>query len=152
MEKIIINIDSKFRDNNIYSSSAKFTLRLADTIKNVTSIKISSIEFSNNLSSHLANYNYVFIKINDYGNLYTIFYNDKNYLYPYKILGKIILSLDNTSSLYNNSNFVTKEYIFKQPINISKFDIELLDPNGNFINMLSDEYSFTLELLHNIDI
>ena len=43
-------------------------------------------------------------------------------------------------------NLLTKEYIFKQPIDINKFDIELIDPYGNIIDMIYMNFSFTLEL------
>ena len=46
----------------------------------------------------------------------------------------------------NGSNYLSKSYIFRQPININRFDIELIDMKGNNINMMSMNYSLTLEL------
>ena len=46
----------------------------------------------------------------------------------------------------NGSNFLTKLYKFKQPINISKLDIELISPIGYTIDMNDIDFSFTLEL------
>ena len=40
---------------------------------------------------------------------------------------------------------LTKEYIFKQPINISKLEIELVNALGQTINMNLINYSLTLE-------
>lgn len=148
MEKITINIDSDFRDISIYPLCSKFMILLSDNIKNVISIKISSFELKYN-DTISSNYNYLFLKINDYGNFYTICNNDNIYLYPYKILGKIILSGNNNSLLYDNYNFISNEYVFKYPININKFNIELLTPNGNIFDELTDNYSFTLELIYN---
>jgi hypothetical protein len=61
-------------------------------------------------------------------------------------LGKIILSVNKAEKNFDNNNFITKKHIFKQPANISKLNIELLDPIGNIINTNSIDYSFTLEL------
>jgi hypothetical protein len=72
--------------------------------------------------------------------------NENNILYPYNILGKIILAINKATGSFDNNNFITKEYVFRKPVNISKFDIELLDPYGNPINMLFSNFSFTLEL------
>jgi|UniRef100_A0A6C0EC06 hypothetical protein len=47
MEKIIINIDSKYRDKNLYPNSSKFSIKLDRTIKNVSNINITSVEFFN---------------------------------------------------------------------------------------------------------
>ena len=255
MEKIIINIDSKYRDKELYPNSSKFSIPLDRTIKNMIDIKISSVEFSNlsyflfsnfknNITfmftinainyylkiadgfyssnvliksiqdqfdilllnnpnqmtitlnpitgkvtlsgtssfsidfSNNSNYpslgyylgfinnsylnklsitcesilnlsidNYLFLKVNNYGSMYAnLSNNEKNILYPYNILGKIILDLNKTTGSFDNNNLITKEYIFRKPVNISKFDIELLDPYGTPIDMLFSDFSFTLEL------
>jgi hypothetical protein len=261
MEKIIINIDSKYRDIKVYPTPSKFTVKLDNVIKNVIDINISSIEFinlyysfsqnkknvsfiikmdnveykieindgffttddlltaiqtifdntlpysttitldttngkvtidsihdfsinfdnnsiypslgyllgfrnntctstlitKNNTNSYyvktesLLNVigdNYMFLKVNDYGTIYTklLKNNTNNILYPYNILGKIIISANKTQATFDNNNFITKKHIFRQPTNISKFDIELIDPYGNLIDMLLIDFSFTLEL------
>ena len=46
-QNIVINIDSKFRDRNIYKNSGKFNINLPTTYRNVISIRLSSIEFPN---------------------------------------------------------------------------------------------------------
>ena len=255
MEKIIINIDSKFRDINLYKNSSKFTIKLDSPIKNVTNIKISSIEFINlyntntnsdlkknisfqftfdnittyNLEIDNGNYtsnslisaiqnklnyllddtnnkiyiilnakgtvtitgstkfniifnnnsiypslgyqlgfrnnnytnivtlisesllniqtdSYLYLKINDYGSIYTNLYTD-NILSSSNILGKIILcDNNNNNKVFDNNNFITKEFIFRKPVTINKFDIELIDSYGNSVNTLIIDYSLTLEL------
>jgi hypothetical protein len=91
--------------------------------------------------------NYLFLRINDYGKMYNFYKSTNNYneiLDNY--IGKIILSVNKTDKNFDNNNFITKKHIFKQPANISKLNIELLDPIGNIINTNSIDYSFTLEL------
>jgi hypothetical protein len=91
--------------------------------------------------------NYLFLRINDYGKMYNFYKSTTNYneiLDNY--IGKIILSVNKTEKNFDNNNFITKKHIFKQPVNISKLNIELLDPIGNIINTNSIDYSFTLEL------
>ena len=45
MEEIFINIDSKYRDQNLYPNDAKFKINLENTLKNIGSITISSLEW-----------------------------------------------------------------------------------------------------------
>jgi len=258
MEKIIINIDSKYRDTSLYPESSKFSIKLNEPIKNISDINISSIEFTNlyysfstlknnisfkftiistsssyelkiingfysiidlintiqtelnaivpgiitiicnpisnkvtisslqSLNIYFTNNsvypslgfylgfrkneyllvsnitsesiintsidNYLFLKINDYGFIYANLINNEKYmLYPYNFLGKIIT--DKQNNVFDNNNFITKKYIFRKPVNISKFDIELFDPYGNTVNMLLSDFSFTLELnyIYNFD-
>jgi len=47
MDNIIINIDSRFRNKQIYSNAGKFTYHLGDKIKNCKYIRLSSFEFPN---------------------------------------------------------------------------------------------------------
>ena len=254
MENILINVDSRFRNIDLYPNSGKFTLKLNQTIKDILYIRLSSTEIPNlyytfsqskqNVSfivtigitnatvtlvdgfynttqllnniqaklpagmtitlnlingiitiSHTAAFsinftntgdhkplghylgftkkiynsifnavtnrheliaetlldvigdNYIFLRINDYGKMYnfnksTSDYNESldNYL------GKIILSVGKAEKNFDNNNFITKKHIFRQPTNISKLDIELIEPTGNVIESNLVDYSFTLEL------
>ena len=254
MENILINVDSRFRNTDLYPNSGKFTLKLNQPIKDVLYIRLSSIEipnlyytfskckknvsfiitielvetaificdgfydstqllnriqselpsgmtitlnlingitiithtksfkinFGNNsskktLGQHLGfikdeytsvlneitnkyqiiseslldaiGDHYIFLSVNDYGKIYnfnktSIDYNETldNYL------GKIILSVNKGEKNFDNNNFITKKYVFRQPTNINKLDIELIDPVGNIINTRYMNYSFTLEV------
>jgi hypothetical protein len=60
---------------------------------------------------------------------------------------KIIL----TDSYYqlqfdNNANLVRNEYTFLSPINIPFFQISLLDPWGELVNMMDSDWSYTIEV------
>jgi hypothetical protein len=81
---------------------------------------------------------YLFLRINDYG----VIYND---IKDTSLLAKIIVG-DSQYVIDNGSNFLTKMYKFKQPVNIIKFDIELITPLGVTVDMNDIDYSFTLEL------
>lgn len=81
---------------------------------------------------------YCYMRINDYG----VIYND---IRPKSLLAKIIL-YDQQFVIDNGANFLTKEYIFKQPTTITKFEIELINILGNTIDMNLIDFSFTLEL------
>lgn len=96
---------------------------------------------------------YIFLCINDYGCIHHEFEDiivngdikkreNKN-----KPLAKIIMYSNKTDVVNDNgSNFLTKQYIFKQPVDIYKFDISLLDPLGNVIDLLYMNFSMTLEI------
>jgi len=81
--------------------------------------------------------NYLFIKINDYGDIYATM---KKSL---KVLAK--LNLDNKLNGYiiNNSNL--QSFTFNDPIFIKKLDIEIIDYSGNNYNTFED-FNFVLEL------
>lgn len=85
--------------------------------------------------------NYLFLRINDWGTLQiqpTI---------PTRVLAKIIMNGSKNSLIFDNrSNFITKTYIFRQPQNINKMEVELLDAYGNQLINNGLDYSFTLEI------
>jgi hypothetical protein len=80
-------------------------------------------------------HNYIFMKINDWG--YIDFFGDP-------IMAKILL----TSGLGNPKldDFVNQGYRFRQPININKLDIELVDYLGNTLDLNGSNFSCTIQL------
>jgi len=46
----------------------------------------------------------------------------------------------------NNSNLVRNEYTFLSPVNIPFFQISLVDPWGDLVNMMNIEWSYTVEV------
>jgi hypothetical protein len=84
---------------------------------------------------------YIFIRINDFGNIYL------NHKVPKKALGKIVLTMYKQSFLFNNNaDILLKQFKFRQPVNINILEIELLDYNGNRLDNNGSDYSLTLEL------
>lgn len=81
---------------------------------------------------------YIFFRVNDYGTIY-------NDVVNYNLLAKIILP-NGTFLIDNGSNFISKEQIFRKPIDINKLDIELIFPNGKTIDLNLADFSFTLEV------
>jgi hypothetical protein len=79
--------------------------------------------------------NYIFIKINDWG------YFD---LFNKQLFGKILLN--NGLGKLNVDDYILKEYRFRQPINVQKLEIELVDYLGNPVNLNGNDFSFTLVL------
>lgn len=147
---IISRFNIDFNNNSIFPSlgyilgytNKFYNSKFIDNNTCITSENIINIPYDN----------YIFIKINNYGNLYTNLFNNSDdserILYPYNILGKIILHNNNLSLRYDYNNLITKEHICRQPINISKFDIELIDSYGINLNMLLIDYSITLEICY----
>jgi hypothetical protein len=80
--------------------------------------------------------NYIFIKINNWG--YIDFFGEK-------LMAKILL----TSGLGNPKldSFVNQGYRFRQPINVSKFDIELVDWIGNTLDLNGFDISCSIKLM-----
>lgn len=103
--------------------------------------------------------NYIFLRINDYGVIHHDFedierYDQSgNFIEKMKnqgnknIIAKIILNRPKLNNVFDNgANLLTKSYVFRQPQNLNKFDIEVLDPKGNVIDMLYMNFSLTLEV------
>jgi hypothetical protein len=86
-------------------------------------------------------------KILDELSVYNYTFEEKKIQGKKDLLAKIILNGNKTEQIFDNgSNYLTKSYIFKQPVDIRKFDIELLDPKGNIVDMNFMDYSFSLEI------
>lgn len=79
--------------------------------------------------------NYIFIKINDWG--YIDFFGES-------LMAKILL----TSGLGNQKldDFVNQGYRFRQPVNINKLEIELVDYLGNTLDLNGSNFSCTIQL------
>ncbi len=147
MEKIILNIDSRNRNINVNTNKqpepnyvnfsqngSNFTLNFDTTYKNIINVKLLSIEYDTEFGEFFG-HNYIFLKINDWG--YINYLNNKYFhklLLNYKIDN---LKLDGTSN---------KGFEFRQPTNIKRLDIQLVDYQGNVFNLSEFNFSFTLEL------
>lgn len=90
---------------------------------------------------------YCYLRVNDYGIIY-------NHVRDKRLLAKIIIDNYKNFVIYDNKNFISKDYVFVQPVNIDKFDVELLDMFGNQIDLLGQEISITLEIgvIENVDL
>ena len=80
---------------------------------------------------------YYLLQINDYGH---INHNDKKYMSKIMLLNpKYEMTFD------SKSRFVTKSYKFKQPTNIDKLEIKIVDYLNNVIDLKGVQFSFTIE-------
>ena len=78
--------------------------------------------------------NYLFLSVNNLGCINL----NNNYM-----LSKIIF---NTFNYNRYISYINNEYVLRQPINIQKLEIQLLDYLGNQYDLNNINYSFTLEL------
>jgi hypothetical protein len=92
--------------------------------------------------------NYLFLKVNNYGKIYN--FNEYNSHVKYEnicpYLAKVIVNVNKTEKVFDNSNFITKSFTFRQPTNIDIFNIELIDPIAKTVDLLGIDFSFTLEV------
>jgi hypothetical protein len=97
-------------------------------------MKILSVELPNLTTLPVFTDQYLFLRINDYGNII-----NKNYNYVAKIL---------VSTLNQQSCLITNTIKFNQPIDITQLKIRLEDKNGNIVILNNDiNFSFTLEIV-----
>lgn len=119
-----------FGDNNYLAS---------DQLENYDSVTGEfSYQWTADTFLNITKDEYLFVRINDYGVIYNA-NREKN------LLAKIIL-YDQQFIVDNGANFLTKTYKFKQPVNISKFDIELVNQFGKTVDMNYIDFSMTLEV------
>ena len=78
--------------------------------------------------------NYIFIKINNWG--YIDFFGEQ-------IMAKILLS--SCVSNQKIDTFVNQDYLFRQPVNVNKLDIELVDYLGNTLDINGSSFSCSLQ-------
>lgn len=250
MENIVYNINSEFRDKSIYPESNNFSINLLDNYKNVSYIRLTSIElpnvapifkdrFNNNTfilsfitdnrktnakinigegnHTHLTLYKkikkkmdiintrfgthieldidvtsskikfisdieininfgsstlnkylgfnnssydgkiiegenmiylidskYIFLRINNIDNIYDNRVNN--------VFTKIILNTDKYTYNFQGQNLNSTDKFFRGPINLNKFNIELVDYLGNPLDLNNYEFSLTLEFGYIYDI
>jgi len=128
----IINFDN----NNISYLSLGYLLGFRKKIYEIKPLTYITNEAPYNFNP----YKYIFIRINDYGYYYP------NPKIPLKVLSK--LNYDNNKKLYiytNGSGELWESYKFKQPTDIKKLEVELLDYTGNRFN-INEDFNFTIEI------
>lgn len=79
---------------------------------------------------------YVFLRINDWG--YIKFFD--------KTMFSKILFFNYEHNMKIDNYYIMKEYQFRQPVNIQKLEIELVDYLGNTVDLNGIDFSFTLSL------
>jgi len=90
---------------------------------------------------------YLLLQVNDYdsirhvvgNNIITAFSKislDKKFRYPHK------------PDLDHEIDSVSPPIVFEQPVDIAQLKIRLLDPIGNVVNLLGQNFSFTMEITH----
>lgn len=92
---------------------------------------------------------YVYLAINDYNLVEHQEYGQTHF----DAFAKITLQTGKGTMIYDNNytNSSTKEYHFPQPVNISRFEIKVLDAYGQVLDLQGANFSMTLELQEVID-
>lgn len=84
--------------------------------------------------------NYFFLQVNDYGRVGMHLNEDP-------VFCKIVTCVDRFGILYNNrSDFICKTHEFRQPVNLHRFHIRVLDYLGKPLDNVSMDFSLTFEV------
>lgn len=87
---------------------------------------------------NLVDNHYFFIKINKIPNVIDNYVNDA--------FAKIIVNTDKFNVQFEGyDSFISKDKLFRSPVNIDRLDVELVDFKNNFLEFGLHEFSFTLE-------
>ena len=103
--------------------------------------------------------NYIFIRINDIGNVYYNIPTFRRINNEYKFFmdkrmyfAKVLVSgMKNDIIFDTGQNFICKCFNYRQPVDLKRFEIELFDSFGQRINMNNFNYSITLEITYIYD-
>jgi hypothetical protein len=119
--------------NNTHYKSLGELLGFTDLFFSIESSTKTSTNIMNVIGEH-----YYLLKINDIGHIY---HENKKYF------SKMIINAPKFEVVYETRNrYVSKKVEFKQPINLRKLEIELVDTFGHTIVTNGiDHFSFTLE-------
>jgi hypothetical protein len=87
---------------------------------------------------------YYFLQVNDYYSI-TQPFPDGTTLDAFT---KLVLRNGKNTEIFNDSSdYLTREYIFKQPTDISRLDIRIVDKNNNVVNLQDQGISLSLEIM-----
>lgn len=86
---------------------------------------------------------YLFLKVNNYNNVEQSLKSGG----MFTAFAKLILKDGKYTKLFDDTaNLLTKEIIFAQPTDISKFEIQLVDKYGEIVNNLDTDWSIAFEV------
>jgi hypothetical protein len=108
----VISIDSQFRDQSVYSESTNFTFNLSDTLQDVVSLKLYSIQLPYTWWTVNKNYgsNFFYLKANSpgiVGNDYKIAISSGTYQEPADLVTAIQASIQTLKNTYTDVSFGT---------------------------------------------
>lgn len=85
---------------------------------------------------------YLLICVNDY-DLINTRSREKE---VYTALAKVIVDSPKNNYVFDNRNFITKRYVFSQPVDIRTLNIRVLNPNGDIVDFGEQDWSMTVEM------
>lgn len=111
--------------------------------KTYTTSLLSNVLLSDNIPNIFQD-TYVYLQINDWNLVEHQIYGQTFF----SVFAKIQLNGNKNTIIYDNNytNSSTKEYVFQQPVNISRLEIRMLDVYGNTLDLRGGSFSMTLEL------
>ena len=88
--------------------------------------------------------NYVYLVINDWNVVQHQDFNSTRF----DAFAKLLLTGPKNTLFFDTgtSNTTTKKFFFQQPIDITRLEVELVDPYGNQLNLRGGDFSVTLEI------
>lgn len=105
-------------------------------------IYINQTSYTSESPVNLYGDSYLLIKINDYDLIRTRSREKEEYT----ALAKIIIDNPKNNYVFDNRTFITKRYVFPQPVDIRVLNIQLLNPNGDVVDFGEQDWSMTVEM------
>jgi hypothetical protein len=88
--------------------------------------------------------NYVYLVLNDWNVVQHQSFNNTHF----SAFSKLLITGPKNTLFFDtaSSNSTTKEIFFQQPVDITRIEMQLLDPYGNQLNLRGADFSITLEI------
>ena len=133
MENISINIDTSYRDIETYPNAGLFTYKLKNTLKNITYIRLSSIELPVVYYTFTSKYKNISFRILFGNQIYDVVIQEGNYD-SVTILTEIQSKLDTANQLYGTSFTINWDMINYRITITNKTAFTLFFDNDNIQN------------------
>ena len=105
-------------------------------------IYLNETSYTSETSVNLYGDPYLLIKIDDYDLIRTRSREKE----VYTALAKVIIDTPKNNYAFDNRTFITKRYVFPQPVDIRVLNIQLLNPNGDIVDLGEQDWSMTVEM------
>lgn len=120
------------RVNNTKYNGINYYFGFKNLVNTGTLIKADSV-------INISGFNYAFLNINDYDNVIDSQVSN--------VFTKIIYESGRFNALFSNgAEFNSKDLVFRSPIDISYFEIKILDYMGSLLELNQSDFSLTLEV------
>jgi hypothetical protein len=140
--------------NRPFDYGLGFNMGFSRNYHNATNVSDTTWTVVSNWCAYFAGDPYVFLCLNDFGcvrqtvQIYDSTGNKRIDATHFNALAKVILrDPKNNMSFDDYASCHAKEYVFPNPIDLTRLHVQILDPYGQVMDLCSAQWSFSIEVL-----